>query len=30
MHIRTKLAVGLISILVVNLGASLYGFHLLT
>jgi len=30
MHIRTKLAVGLIIVLVVNLGASLYGFHLLT
>lgn len=30
MHIRTKLAVGLISILVVDLGASLYGFYLLT
>ena len=30
MHIRTKLAVGLIAILVVNLAASLYGFHLLT
>lgn len=30
MHIRTKLAAGLIAILVVNLIASLYGFHLLT
>ncbi len=30
MPIRTKLAVGLISILGVNLAASLYGFHLLT
>ena len=29
MQIRTKLAVGLISILVVNLAASLHGFHLL-
>ncbi|NEV61439.1 response regulator [Thiorhodococcus minor] len=30
MHIRTKLAVGLIAILIVNLIASLYGFYLLT
>ena len=30
MPIRTKLAVGLIFILVVNLAAGLYGFHLLT
>ena len=30
MQIRTKLAGGLIAILVVNLAASLYGFHLLT
>ncbi|MBK1723105.1 response regulator [Thiocystis violacea] len=30
MHIRSKLAAGLISILIVNLIASLYGFHLLT
>ncbi|WP_295456471.1 response regulator [uncultured Thiodictyon sp.] len=30
MHIRTKLAVGLICVLIVNLAASLFGFHLLS
>jgi PAS domain S-box-containing protein len=30
MHIRTKLAIGLIAILIVNLGASLYSFHRLS